>query len=166
MTPDNSQPSSPSSPPSTLNSKLSTGTHQRAAGNCQLATAVIALVAYTALLAYASLKPISPEAADAISGTRRAVNNLLHVPAYAVLAALWTLLLRSAARSARRLRSILLGGLIAVLFGAVMEAVQGLVVPGRMAGWEDFGLNTSGAALAGVVMTIWHRRTREPTTDN
>ncbi len=141
-----------------------------ATDNCQLTThtwkLATVVLAYTALLAYASLRPISPEAAEGISGARRAVNNLLHIPAYAVLAGLWILVLSKSDTLAHRLRTILLGGLIAVLFGAAMEALQGLVVPGRMAGWEDFCLNTSGAALAGVVMTIWHRRTREPVTDN
>lgn len=147
---------------STRNSQLATDNSLLSTVNWKLATV---LFAYMALLAYASLRPISPEAAEGISGTRRAVNNLLHVPAYAVLAGLWMLVLSKSDTPARRLHSILLGGLIAVLFGAVMEALQGLVVPGRMCGWEDFGLNTLGAALAAAAMLIWaKRKSKTPVT--
>ncbi len=127
---------------------------------------MIALLAYMALLAYASLKPIEPRTAAAISATRRAVNNLLHVPAYGLLAVLWMLVLGGTAHSARRLRTILVACLAAVLFGAVMEVLQGLTVRGRMAGWEDLGLNTLGAVLAGIATALWHRRTREQVTSN
>jgi len=51
------------------------------------------LVAYSAALAWASLMPVAQGSPLAATAARRAVNNLLHVPAYAVLATLWVVCL-------------------------------------------------------------------------
>jgi len=100
-----------------------------------------AALAYTALLAWASLYPVAPDSALAATATRRTINNLLHVPAYAVLAVAWIVVLRVRAGPAA-----FTGAVAAFGFGVLMELAQALV-PGRSASAGDSALNGLGVLL-------------------
>ena len=61
------------------------------------AAAVALLVGLSAAVAVGSLTPVSAHSAIAASAARRAVNNLLHLPAYAALTLAWAWALRAVA---------------------------------------------------------------------
>ena len=116
-----------------------------------------AAVLYVCLLAAFSLMPVSSDSALGATSTRRAVNNLLHLPAYAILAVLiyavaraWNLLALPGA--------VLTGAVGAFGFGALMEIAQ-IYIPGRGATMLDFGLNGTGA-FAIMILTLWRQRAK------
>jgi len=117
------------------------------------------LAAYMALLAFASLMPVSSDSPLSATETRRLVNNLLHVPAYAALAFGWIVCLeRWAARASRRTFAAA-GFFLAVAYSGLLEAAQAWV-PGRVASAGDLLLNAAGAAC-GLAFTVWRRRASE-----
>lgn len=123
---------------------------------------VTALCAFTALLAYASLMPVARESGLGATKARRIVNNLLHVPAYAVLALLWMATLAAWGSSPRS--ALAWSGLIAFAFGLLMEAAQDFI-PGRGTSLMDAGLNAAGvvAAVASVYLLLHRGKPPEPT---
>jgi VanZ family protein len=109
---------------------------------------LLAALAYTGLLAAASLYPVGPDSALAATATRRTINNLLHVPAYSMLAVFWMAALR-----ARGTSGMWIGAGAAFGFGVLMELVQNLV-PGRSASAGDFVLNALGVLLGWAAVRL------------
>lgn len=72
------------------------------------------------------------------------VQNLLHIPAYGVLALLWIRTLEAHGLASRR--SLLIAVLIAAGYGGATEAVQAWI-PGRSPSAGDFLLNLAGVLL-------------------
>jgi len=119
--------------------------------------AVACLAGYMALLAFASLMPVNPDSALGATETRRLVNNLLHVPAYAMLAVGWVVCLERWPARASGLRTALVAFALAALYGGLLEAAQ-MWVPSRAASAGDLLLNTGGAACGFGFMVLWKRR--------
>ena len=111
--------------------------------------------AYAALLAAVSLLP---SGTGPLSGWDTAISptlqNLLHVPAYAVL--VW---LVSRAMRLRRLWHVALAAIACAAFGSVLECAQA-TVPGRFGSLEDTLLNVIGAAAAVPIVLAGRRRNR------
>ncbi len=120
---------------------------------------VLAALSYTLMLAAASLLPVSSSSPLAATATRRLINNLLHLPAYAVLAWLWTAQFRAVTGRSGRNRVMLAACFAAVGFGTCMELAQSLI-PGRKASLGDFVLNASGVGVAALLMWVRARRTQ------
>ena len=138
-------------------------------------------IVYMGLLLLVSLKPVVETAAPP-SALKETLHNLLHVPAYAILAfllfyalislrstlrqsvegqavhgpqstVLWTVDGRPSAKASKgRLWTAFL---IAVIYGALMEYLQGFV-PGRLPSVLDLILNTLGAG--GMVFWLKGRK--------
>jgi VanZ family protein len=117
-----------------------------------------ALLAYSTALAVGSLTPISRESELAATALHRAVNNLLHVPAYTGLTFLCAAALGAFRATPSFGRDYALGAAAAVLFGGAMELAQ-LRVPGRWCSFGDLMLDVAGAALAAPLVWGWCRRT-------
>jgi VanZ family protein len=114
-----------------------------------------AAVAYTVLLAAASLMPSGSGPLkgwdDQIAPTTQ---DALHAPAYAGLVMLWV----PAWSSIRRMRpgAIVVIALLCAVFGAAMELAQ-LRIPGRTCSLSDGLVNVGGAALGMLVMLGWRK---------
>ncbi len=103
-------------------------------------TYIIITLAYMLLIAYISLQPV-PQGYH--SGTaQQAVNNFLHIPAYALLAYFIHKCLLSS-----KVYSYIVPAIIAISFGAILELLQA-AIPGRTASPMDIALNTTGAILS------------------
>jgi hypothetical protein len=84
------------------------------------------------------------------------VQNLLHVPAYALLTWLWFRALRHKGRAA--VAAALIAAIIAIAYGGLDEIHQ-YFVPGRFASITDALLNAAGAvAVLGGVLVAERRR--------
>ncbi|MDY7009783.1 MAG: VanZ family protein [Planctomycetota bacterium] len=117
--------------------------------------------AYILLLAGVSLLP---SGAGVLGGWDTAISpglqNLLHVPAYAVLVILVILALRPSFKTG--LASMAWISLGCCVFGLVLEFAQA-AIPGRTGSLTDVLLNTAGVAV-GCLAAIWWRaaiRTRQ-----
>jgi len=75
------------------------------------------------------------------------IQNLLHIPAYGLLALLWIFTLRS--RGFFEHRSMWMAILLSSAYGAVIEFFQ-ILIPGRFASLTDFLLN-----LTGILLFTW-----------
>ncbi len=73
------------------------------------------------------------------------VQNLAHIPAYGLLAILWTFNLGG--HGVARVQTVVMAGIIALLYGVFMELVQTLV-PGRYPSLLDCFLNVAGILIA------------------
>jgi VanZ family protein len=82
---------------------------------------------------------------------RRMINNLLHVPAYGVLALLWIAVAWAYSRQRHSLRGLLIGTGCAAGFGVLTEAAQRWV-PGRVASAGDLLLNCAGVGAAAILL--------------
>ena len=104
------------------------------------------LITYMLLILATSVIPMDHEiqGINFIIGLKPTIQNLLHIPAYAILSILCLGLLKS--YKIRRSTRIWLVVVTAVGFGVLNESVQ-MVIPGRYAGILDMGLNTVGALL-------------------
>ncbi len=122
------------------------------------AAAALALLAYSAALAWGSLTPITRKSLLAGGSVRQAVDNFLHAPAYAGLACLWAVALGFWRPPAAFRRDYGLGAAAALLFGGAMELLQ-IPVHGRYCSFSDFLLDMLGVALAAPVIWVWCRRT-------
>ena len=76
-----------------------------------------------------------------------AIQNLLHIPAYGLLALLWIFTLRGHGLSTQR--SILLAILLSAAYGTIIEIWQ-ILIPGRFGSVTDFLLN-----LTGILLFTW-----------
>ncbi len=81
------------------------------------------------------------------------LQNLLHVPQYALLSWLWCRGLSGLALGPGRSARLALA--VAAGYGVVEESIQ-LWVPGRFSSWTDLALDLVGA-LAGVGFFLWRR---------
>jgi VanZ family protein len=117
--------------------------------------ATAAALAATAALAGVSLLPGGPAAPG---GWDRSVSpglqNLLHVPAYAVLTVLWLWALRAA----RAFPVAVLVAAACAAYGAALEGAQAFIA-GRTGSLADALLNAAGAA-AGLVLFLLIARGR------
>jgi len=113
--------------------------------------ATVVLLFYSAVLAAASLTPVSPDSTIAATGARRAFNNLLHIPAYGLLALMWSVQLRACSARPRAGDLVLKGAAAAVAFGGALELAQ-LAVHGRSASLMDFVLNALGAGAMAWIL--------------
>lgn len=113
-------------------------------------------VGYAALLAAVSLLP---SGTGPLSGWDTAISptlqNLLHVPAYAVLVALiaWAL-------GRPTLLRLGLAALACCAFGALLECAQA-TIPGRFGSLEDTLLNAAGVAAGVPIVLALSRRRRD-----
>jgi VanZ family protein len=84
------------------------------------------------------------------------IHNLLHVPAYALLAALWWRARRAA--GAAPTAALITAVLVTVLYG-VLDEIHQYFVPGRMLSLTDALLNAVGALLTALVVRLrsWPR---------
>jgi VanZ family protein len=122
-------------------------------------------VAYVLALTAASLLP-SGDSAGPLEGwdkdIRPGVQNLLHVPAYAVL--VWFV---AEAAGLRRLPCLATAAVVCAAFGGLLEWAQA-AIPGRMGSVEDMLLNALGALAGLAVVVMLRKRTgrekREPHT--
>jgi VanZ family protein len=125
---------------------------------------LLALALYMALLVTASLMPIREGSVLAGTPLRRTVNNLLHVPAYAVLSGIWIAAVQAFVRRRHRIRCYLLGAGLATAFGGLMELAQAFV-PTRTASVGDFCLNAVGSfGMAALALWVTRRRAAQPST--
>ena len=111
-------------------------------------------VFYAILLSAVSLLPSGDDTAfggwDAeISPT---LQNLMHVPAYAVFMLLLLLTFNSPAQPLAAKTSILLAT-ACTLFGLLLEWLQAVAIPGRTGSLEDALLNAAGVVLGAVLFT-------------
>lgn len=104
-------------------------------------------------IGWMSLRPVGDAPLD------RAVhalgNGYLHLPAYALLAALFVLVLR---RSRRR---ILLAGIAATAYGWALEAAQ-FAIPTRHFNLLGLGFDAAGATFACLILLAWGAAARHP----
>lgn len=107
-------------------------------------------VALTGLVAILSLLPGTPEEGDsqlvlAIAVVPSAFQNVMHLVLYGALASVWFWTLDHA------YRRLLLTASLVIAYGVALELAQ-LSVPGRFASVLDVALNTSGVALAALIL--------------
>ena len=81
--------------------------------------------------------------------TPPAVNNILHVPVYGVLAWLWYRSLTAYGKSHQG--ALWLAVLVAGIYGVLNEVIQ-IIVPGRYASLTDILLNLAGVALCVIIL--------------
>ena len=116
------------------------------------------LVFYTVLILMTSLIPMDRdiEGLKFIIQLKPAIQNLLHIPMFAVLAILSLQVLDSF--NVTGVWKFLIVAFVAGAFGVLNESVQ-LFVPGRYAGLLDMGLNVLGVLL-GILIYVLSARSR------
>ena len=127
----------------------------------------LALGACTLLLLLASVLPSDPRAEEGIWAWDKRISprtqNTLHVPAYAVLAALGVWAWWQPGRNVGRATAMFLA---ASAYGALLECAQA-VIPGRYGSISDALLNVLGAALGAVLaLAVGKRVLKKPTTED
>ena len=83
-----------------------------------------------------------------VIGLKPSVQNLLHIPAFAILSILWLQVLRTSQLDRRK--KILLVLFVSIGFGLLNEFIQ-FAVPGRYPGIMDIAMNTIGSIL-GIIL--------------
>jgi VanZ family protein len=111
----------------------------------------LAPLAVMALIHYCSSLPGTPGSGGVLPGIPSGLHNLLHIPAYALLAGSWLLALPER----RSRRALLLAGLLTVGYGVFDEWHQSFV-PGRESSAADLLRDAIGAAVG-----IWLVRRAE-----
>lgn len=101
------------------------------------------LITYVLLLLGTSLIPMDREieGLNFIIGLQPSIQNLLHIPAYAILSILLLQVL------GKRLMLVIVG---AIVFGMINEWIQ-LAIPGRYPSMMDMVLNAAGS-LVGIIL--------------
>jgi hypothetical protein len=114
-------------------------------------TKITILIIYTLLLLGASLIPMDQEieGLNFIIGLEPSIQNLLHIPAYAILSILLLQVLG---------KRLLLVIVVTIVFGIVNELIQ-LAIPGRYPSVIDVGLNIVGV-VGGMLLYLWLERSR------
>jgi VanZ family protein len=108
---------------------------------------------YAGLLASVSLMPVQPGSQLGSTSGRRTFNNLLHIPAYGVLAVVCVGSVGGRIIAPRASGSLGMGWLGAMAFGALMEFGQAFV-PGRGCSVTDMALNATGATLGVIGLAL------------
>ena len=106
-----------------------------------IATRRVVAVGYMLLIFALSLKPVWQDHPD--SWIREMLHNLMHVPAYALMA--FFVYLAWSGEGQRRWGSVL----IPFIYGVLLEVLQGFV-PGRYPSWLDIVLNALG-----IITAVW-----------
>ena len=121
-------------------------------------TKIMILVAYMVLVLMTSLIPMDRdiEGLNFIIQLKPAIQNLLHIPMFAVLAILSLQVIDGFIVSG--LWKFFIAAFSVVAFGIFNELVQ-LWVPGRYAGLLDMGLNVLGGLL-GILIYVLSARSR------
>ncbi len=109
----------------------------------------LALAMATLLVLYLSLTPAPPS--DGLGWDKAN-----HVAAMVVVTLIAFYALRPASR-----RAVLLGGMYALLLGALIELLQGTLTTTRSAEWSDLLADTVGVAFAMLVLYLWQRVRRK-----
>ncbi len=110
-------------------------------------TGLLISLCYMGLLLFLTIAPATGTTmGDAISLIHPDMADLLHIPAYGLLA--WLLLLSIRRYEPARIQVVLVVMLAAVGFGAVMELCQ-TIVPGRTPSFTDCVLNAVGIFVVG-----------------
>lgn len=106
---------------------------------------VVTLSGYMLIILMSSLMPMDQKslAIPIITRIRPELQNLLHIPAFAVLAVLWLDFLKT------HQRKILIVVVVSISFGTFNELIQ-FVVPGRYPSAIDAGFNTIGV-FGGII---------------
>ncbi len=102
-------------------------------------------VGYMAVLLILSVIPDTHSTENPLMLVPPSVQNLAHIPAYGLLAILWTFNLGG--HGVARFQTVVMAGIIALLYGVFMELVQTLV-PGRYPSLLDCFLNVAGISIA------------------
>ena len=108
-----------------------------------------AALLYMAGVLYISTRPLA--AVSGISPAGETLNNLAHVPAYALLTLLLYLCLVFFGGGKA---SLAFAGLVSFFFGALMEFLQ-MWVPGRTASRRDIALNLAGVLCAAAAVKVY-----------
>jgi VanZ family protein len=119
------------------------------------------LAAYMALILATSLVPGDEdgERLRFVIQLKPLIQNLLHIPMFALLAILCLQVLESFNVKGARMYLTVAGG--AVAFGALNELVQ-LWVPGRFGSLLDIGLNTFGVFLGILIYVLARKSSPNP----
>jgi hypothetical protein len=117
---------------------------------------ITAAAGYTALVLLSSVIPMHGRVGhfSLAVGLTPIVQNLLHVPVFAVLTILWLQLMRG--YSMTPYTKFLLVIISALSFGIINELIQS-VIPGRYPGLVDLGLNLIGVILGALVFVLAKR---------
>ncbi|MHB0954812.1 MAG: VanZ family protein [Pirellulaceae bacterium] len=137
--------------------------HDEAAGQISRSASVLSWIlalAYAVALTIVSLMPSGhPTSGGWDSGIGPTTQNVLHVPAYGLLA---VVLLAAVARTSQM--GPLRAGAVAVacvLYGAALEWLQATLIPGRTGAWSDVLWNAVGVTAGGLVwLLLAPRRTQ------
>jgi glycopeptide antibiotics resistance protein len=113
----------------------------------------IACFIYTAMVLASSLVPMSGSIGrfSVEMGLTPSVQNIFHIPMFAVLTILWLQFFK--AKALRSLYKHILVIAAASLFGIVNELIQ-TFIPGRYAGVTDLSLNLVGIVLGTLIFII------------
>jgi len=99
---------------------------------------------FTLSLAWASLVKISNTGITVKGGDK-----ILHFLAYFILMILWGLFVFFSKQQNKNLKvSLIFTAILCVLFGVLMEVLQGLLTTYRSSDWYDIVANTSGTIFA------------------
>lgn len=107
----------------------------------------LALAAVTLVILYLSLIPVPPS--EGLGWDK-----FNHVAAMAVVTVIAFRTLRPVT-----LRAVLLAGLYALLLGALIELLQGMLTTTRSAEWGDLWADAVGVALVMPGLYLWKRKT-------
>ncbi len=107
------------------------------------------IASYMGLLLFVAIQPDTGSPDDLMSIVHPTVANLLHVPAYGLLAWLWILSLRG--RGVAKPRVVIVTLVVCALYGTATELVQA-IVPGRFASVLDVLANIAGV----LIVSAWY----------
>jgi VanZ family protein len=121
----------------------------------------VLLLVYMGVIVILSSIPDTGETGDLGATLTPQVQNLLHIPAYGLLALLWLLTLKTYGVAWRR--SLALAFVLATAYGVVMELSQGWI-PGRVPSVLDALFNVLGILLC-IGLYWWIERPALPTRE-
>ena len=114
-------------------------------------SAILAALYTILLFAVSSLAIQSGSVLAASTASRKIIQNLLHIPAYAILAILW---MRSFDYKKIALyKALIITAFVIFLFSVITEAYQ-VLIPERDASLGDLGLNIMGCLIGLVGFSI------------
>ena len=107
------------------------------------------LISYMLLILGTSLIPMDRDirGLQFIIDLKPLIQNLLHIPAFALLSILWLQVVRNHMNGQKQILCVLS---LTIGFGILTELIQ-ITIPGRYPGIMDIGLNTIGSIL-GIIL--------------
>ena len=109
--------------------------------------ALLIAIAYTALLAIASLATVSDVPDLGISFA----DKIFHFGAYAVMTVIWFYYFFTL-KMTTKAESIIIAVIIAVIFGMIIELLQGTITESRQADFNDVIANNVGILVAALIL--------------